>query len=142
MKTKFLLTLLTLNGLFFGANIASASTVSPTENSQNIANLSRTISKSIDLSSDYHALIELAIDRALLAQKDTNTQDRPTLAGDISIGQLPIINGKVAQPNPNQSNPPVLINGIIKKVEPQDRQTERRRPKMINGVIVQPDRQK
>jgi hypothetical protein len=76
MKTKFLLTLLALSGLFLGTNSASARMIFPTETNHNIANLSRTISESIGLNSDTHSLVEMAINRALTVQKiasDTGT---------------------------------------------------------------------
>jgi hypothetical protein len=124
MTTKFLLTLLALNGLLLGANSASAYTTSTIENSHNIANLSRTIAKSIDLGGDYHSLMELAIDRALLAkgEKGRNSVD-PEIAGGKSVQseRNPIVNGKIANPqnqpikngiilNPQQPNPPVNDN--------------------------------
>lgn len=136
MKAKFFLTLLALTGLFLSSNSAFAATGSTTNHS-NTDTLSQTISNLIDLDRDAHSLVSLAIDRALLAQKDTSSQSTP--AGGLPVAQ-PIINGKIAQPQPNQSNPPVIINGIIKKPEPQQRRIERRRPIMINGVIAQPDR--
>jgi hypothetical protein len=142
MKAKFLLTLLALTGLFLSSNnSAFAATGSPTVNNRNTDLLSQTISKLIDLDRDAHSLVSLAIDRALLAQRDTNIPASPTPAGGIPIIGRSIVNGKVAQPNPNSSDPPVLINGITKKPEPQDRQTENRRPRMINGRIINPDRQ-
>jgi hypothetical protein len=49
MKTKFLLTLLALNGLLWGVSSASAYTISTLENTHNISKLSHTISELIDL---------------------------------------------------------------------------------------------
>jgi hypothetical protein len=140
MKAKFFLTLLALTGLFLSSNSAFAATGATTTNHINTDTLSQTIANLIDLDRDSHSLVSLAIDRALLAQKDPNSQGKSVDAGGAPMA-TPIINGKIAQPQPTQSNPPVIINGIIKKPEPQERQTERRRPRMINGVIVQPDRQ-
>jgi hypothetical protein len=68
VKSKFLLMLLVFNGLLWGANSASARIVSATANNYNIAQLSLTIAESIGFTPDTHSLIELAIDRALLAQ--------------------------------------------------------------------------
>jgi hypothetical protein len=111
MKTKFLLALLALNGLLWGANSTSAYAAAPTATSHNIANLSRTIADSIDLGGDYHSLMELAIDRALLAKGEkggNSVESNP--AGGISIQseRKPIINGKIANPH----NQPIK-NGII-----------------------------
>jgi hypothetical protein len=132
MKTKFLLTLLALNGLFFGATSASAYTVAPIEHDYNISNLSRTISESIDLNRDYYSLIELAIDRALLAKGDKNSETvDPIPAGGISVqtDPKPIINGKVANPRHRP-----LKNGIIidrSQIKPPINENP-----IINGVVV------
>jgi hypothetical protein len=119
MKTKLLLMLLALNGFLLGANSAAASTVAPTENAHNIANLSQTISELIDF--DGHNLVELAINRALLAKdiKDSGAED-PSYSN-----QQPIINGKIANPDwrPKKDRP--LINGIIREPRP-----------MINGTVI------
>jgi hypothetical protein len=126
MKTKFLLGLLTLNSLIFYANSVFAATGSAIESSQKITNLSQSIAKSIDLNGDYHSLIESAIGRALLAKGEKGSKlVNPTVAGGLGVSPPnsrpsgPIVNGKIAQPNPRHSNPPVIINGIIKKVDPQ-----------------------
>jgi hypothetical protein len=82
VKTKFLLTLLTVNGLLLGTHSASAYSVSEPEIHHDIPSLSRTISASIDLGDDYHSLVSIAIDRALIAQqvKDINIP-HPVTAG-------------------------------------------------------------
>jgi hypothetical protein len=140
MKTKFLLTLLAFNGLLFGTNSAFAATPASIGNNQYSANLSQTIAKSIDLDGSYHSLIESAIDRALLAQnQDTSNKERVIRGKVAAPNPHPIINGKIAQPTPSPSNPPVIINGIIKKVDPETKPTGDRNPK-INGVIINPDR--
>ena len=131
MKTKFLLTLLALTGLLLGANSASAST----ESSHNIASLSQKISALIDLDPTAQSLVNLAIDRALIAQnKDSNktpadangetvrttgaiepgaTNKQPTIRGRVAKpNRQPIINGKIANPNPQPSESP-MINGLI-----------------------------
>jgi hypothetical protein len=95
MKTKFLLTLLAFSGLFFGANSASARTISPPETSHNIANLSRTISESIGLDSDTHSLVEFAINRALSVKKIAS--DTGTVI-DNNQG------GTILDPNSNRTN--------------------------------------
>jgi hypothetical protein len=122
MKTKLLLMLLALNGVLLGANSASASTVAPTENIHNIANLSQTISELIGF--DGHNLVELAINRALLAQdtKDSNTENSKY------SDRQPIINGKIVNPDLRPKKDRPLINGIIREPRP-----------MINGTIIKED---
>lgn len=135
MKTKFLLTLLTLTGLLLGTSSTFAATGSSTENSQKIANLSQDISKSIDLNGDYQNLIESAINRALLAKGEkVNHPEQPSIAvgepngpiinGKVANPHSPIINGKVANPN----GP--IING----------RTSNPRGPIINGIIINPNR--
>ncbi len=135
MKTKFLLALLALSGLLFGAKSATAFTGSPSQNSQQIVNLSQTISKSIDLDGDYHNLLASAISRALLAKGDeVSNSDRSNIAvgepnGPIVNGivvkpERPIINGRVTNPN----GP--IINGKI---------ANPKKP-IINGIIINPNR--
>ena len=96
MKTKFLLTLLAVNGLLLSANSASAYSVSEPEIHHDIPSLSRTISKSIDLGSDYYSLVNIAIDRALIAQqvKDINM---PVLV-TAGVPRLPMVRGRMIKP--------------------------------------------
>jgi hypothetical protein len=103
VTTKFLLTLLALNGLLLSANSAAAYSVSEPEIHYDILSLSRTIADSIDLSGDYHSLMELAIDRALLAQKvkDINMPS-PITAG---VPSLPMIRGKISKPTVQVDRP-------------------------------------
>lgn len=132
MKTNFLLALLVLNGFLFGAKSASAFTESSSQNSQQIADLSQSISKSIDLNEDARNLLESAINRALLAKEErskTQPQAEPEIAGGKAIqGSPPMINGKVAQPQPSDKP---LINGTILS---QPNRPEQIRPR------VRPDR--
>ncbi len=127
MKTKLFLMLFALNGLLLGANSASAASASPS-----VASLSHTISNLVDLDADAQSLVELAINRALLAKsvKD-NTKDLrigqqiingrinnpnhgPIINGKIDNPNGPIINGRIANPKPPiDKEPPILINGII-----------------------------
>ncbi|AFY91329.1 hypothetical protein [Chamaesiphon minutus] len=142
MKTKFLLALLTLTGLLLGANSAFAATGSTPENSQQITNLSRTIAKSIDLDGNYDNLIELAINRALLAKGETESiavgepngpivngivvkPTRPIINGRFVNPKGPIINGRIENPN----GP--IINGKIANPN---------KGPIINGIIVNPNR--
>jgi hypothetical protein len=96
MKTKFLLTLLAFSGLFLGANSVSARTISPTETSHNIANLSRTISESIGFNSDTHSLVEFAINRALAVKKIA--ADTGTVIDNMQGGIM------ISDPNSNRTN--------------------------------------
>jgi hypothetical protein len=121
MKTRFLLTLLALNSLLLGSTSVSAAT------NPDVANLSRTISSLVDLGSDSHSLMEAAINRALLAQKETTTTSGPALAGGIGAPPVsnnpeppsspPLINGVIANPNP--AIPSSLINGLMINSAPQ-----------------------
>jgi hypothetical protein len=134
MKTKFLLALLTLNSLLFYANSAFAATASSIEGTQKIANLSQTISKSINLDSGYHSLIESAINRALLAKGEKNNAN---VAGGESAPAptstpRSIVNGKVAQPTPKPTLKPNVAGGITVPVS-----TTPRRP-ITNGKIANP----
>lgn len=99
MKTKFFLVLLTLNGLFWGLNCVSASATSLTGSNRP---LSHTIAKLIDF--DAHSLVELAIDRALIAQQVNDnkiphlvTAGVPKLNVD-PIDKQPTVRGRVAKP--------------------------------------------
>jgi hypothetical protein len=147
MKTKLFLMLFALNGLLWGANSASAAPAH-----QSIANLSHTISNLVDLDAADQGLVELAINRALLAKNIRNDRDikvehqKNLIAGNysvedfngraknpaepIAIGQAknpnpgPIINGRVA--NPNQGP---IINGVIVNPNPGP---------IINGRVANP----
>jgi hypothetical protein len=128
MKTKFLLTLIAFCGLIFSTNSASAATKS-TIDDRDITSLSQTISHLINLDpadrklgrESLHSLVEAAINRALLAKEESNSQTAtPTPAGGISIQseQQPIINGKIANPRTRSTTTikvdRPLINGIIR----------------------------
>jgi hypothetical protein len=137
MKARFFLTLVALTGLILGNNSAFAATGSTTGNQTNANTLSQTISNLIDLDRDAHSLVSLAIERALLAQKDPNKPDTAPASSVKSI-----VNGRVAQPNPSESQPPVMTNGmIIPNLEPQDRRPEPRKPRINNGVVDDSHRQ-
>ncbi len=150
MKTKFLLALLAINSFFLGSNSASATSTNAVTTHPDIANLSRTISDLVDLDSDSHSLMELAINRALLAQKQTSsTPNQPLING---ISTPAIINGKIANPyqpplingkivNPYQSP---LINGIIANPNPEpptppSSNPYPSNPPLINGIIANPN---
>jgi hypothetical protein len=118
MKAKFLLTLLTLTGLLLSANGVFAATGSTPDRSLRITNLSQTIAKLIDL--EDRSLVELAIDRALLAQQVNEpqittpvtagvpradlkpTEQKPTVRGRINkIKQAPIGQTKKSDAEPS-----------------------------------------
>jgi hypothetical protein len=133
MKTKFLLVLIALNGLLLGANSASAATVSQAKNSQNVASLSHTISKLIDLDANSHGLVESAINRALIA-KNINTNEKNTPGY-----QQPIINGRIVKP----IDKPIINGIIIRDRQPLENGIIIRNPRqikqpLINGVIERP----
>jgi hypothetical protein len=100
MKTKFLLVLLALNGMYWGANSASAYT---TNGTQSTAHLSQTMAELIGFDRDTYSLIEVAIDRALIAQGN-GAPIQPTTAGvpiptnASPTKKQPEIRGKVAVP--------------------------------------------
>jgi hypothetical protein len=144
MKTKFLLTLLSVGGLLVSASSAFA--YSPSPDRAEIANLSQKISELVELDGDAQSLVEMAIDRALLAQAGNSTRSaQPIVNGKvINPNPGPIINGKVINPNsgpiirgrfhrqPNTDRP-VLINGVMPAPNPpQD-------GPLINGTIYNPN---
>lgn len=75
MSAKFLLALIAINGLCLSANAAFAATDSPPASTQNITQLSQIIANLIDV--DDRHLVELAINRALLAQQINEVQVPP-----------------------------------------------------------------
>jgi hypothetical protein len=122
MKARFFLALLAFNGLVFATNSASAFTRSSTNNPHDTADLSRSISKIVNLNSDTYSLIEMAIDRALLAQAASDkTAPMPPTAGIPAPNQVkdpqpqPIVNGKIANPNPPKTKPRVRPNSKLPK---------------------------
>jgi hypothetical protein len=135
MKNNFLLTLLTLTGLFLGTNTAFAATGSSIEHRQNITNLSQTIAKSIDLDGSYQGLIESAIDRALLAKAEKVSNSTPA---NIAVGEPngSIINGKIANPRR-----PIVNGKVINPHQPiiNGRIANPKQP-IINGIIINPNR--
>ena len=133
MKAQFFLMLLTFNGLLLCAHSASASVATT---SVQVAHLSQTIANLINF--DDRNLVAQAINRALLAQNSREDNSSPNVAGGepvqpSSTDPQPIINGKIANPNPepkygegrprrrppntppvaSPNEPPVLINGLI-----------------------------
>ena len=140
MKTKFLLALLTCNGLLFSTNSAFATTGLTSQNSQQITALSQNISKSIDLTADYQNLVELAINRALLAKGERSDRQPidPQAAGGIKAptSQQPITNGRVAYPRSQPSRKPIINGLTIPAQSPQPNGES-----LDNGMRAIPDRQ-
>jgi hypothetical protein len=149
MKTKLFLMLFALNGLLLGANSASAAPAN-----QSVASLSHTISNLVDLDADAQSLVELAINRALLAKnvkdndKDLHIIGQQTINGHVAnpnsgptIGQVanphhgPIINGKIVNPNHGP-----IINGRIANPHPKP-PIDKEPPILINGIIYNPNQQ-
>jgi hypothetical protein len=83
MSAKFLLALIAVNGLCLSANAAVATTELPPATTHHITQLSQTIANLIDI--DDRNLVELAINRALLAQK-VNEVKVPTLQPMVTAG--------------------------------------------------------
>jgi hypothetical protein len=84
MKTKFLFALLAINGLV-SIDSNSAIAASPKIDKDTI-NISQTIAKLIDLHPDSHHLVELAVNRALLANKcvvDLDAKDPKSTDRDV-----------------------------------------------------------
>jgi hypothetical protein len=110
MKTKFLLMLITLSGLCWGTNSAAANVLATTSD-RNSAQLSQTISHIIGLGQDTHSLVELAIDRALIAQAVNQPPAMPRTAG-VPLAQPTPPAGKVTEPKPQVSKTPVITGKI------------------------------
>jgi hypothetical protein len=147
VTTKFLLTLLAVNGLLLSPNSASAYSVSEPEIRHDIPSLSRTIAESIDLGGDYHSLISIAIDRALIAQqvKDIHIP-HPVTAGvpmpQMVRGQMAKPQEQVDRPNtenttvtPDEQKPPT--EDQLKGSSPTDR-SEIRQYHMLAGRSSKP----
>lgn len=130
MKAQFFLMLLTFNGLLLSTvGLSASAATTPVQ----VTHLSQTIADLINF--DDRNLVAQAINRALLAQKSREGNSPPEIASDVEqvTQPQPIINGKIANPNPDPkygegrprrrptntppvaspNDPPVLINGII-----------------------------
>jgi hypothetical protein len=103
MKTKFLLTLLTLTGLLLSANSVFAATGSTPDRDRRITNLSQTIANLIHL--EERDLVELAIDRALLAQQ----VNEPKIPNPVTAG-VPRADLKPTEQKPN-------VRGRVNKIK-------------------------
>ena len=129
MKTKFVLTLLAMTGIFISANSAVATTISPPERDNTITNISQTIANLIHL--EARDLVELAIDRALLARQ-VNEPKIPTLvtAGvprvDLKpIEQKPTVRGRVPIGRIQQPQQPAIGQTQEPSVEPSIGQSKK-----------------
>jgi hypothetical protein len=109
MNSKFLLALLTFNGLLFGANSTFASTLPAVNHHQSSANLSQIISQSIGLTQDTNSLVEFAINRALISQTLNNSQaPNSSTTKDFTRIYQPTVRGTImVQPTPRPSNQPI-----------------------------------
>ncbi|WP_310482650.1 hypothetical protein [Chamaesiphon sp. VAR_48_metabat_403] len=109
MKTKFLLTLLAMTGVFISANSAVATTKFTPERDRSITNLSQTIANLINL--EERDLVELAIDRALLAQQ----VNEPKIPTPIVTAGLPRADIKPTEQKPTDKQP--TVRGRINKIK-------------------------
>ena len=90
--------LITLSGLCWGTNSAAANVLATTSD-RNSAQLSQTISQIIGFDRDTHSLVELAIDRALIAQAVKPPSVRSSItAGVPYVPQPTRVDGQVATP--------------------------------------------
>jgi hypothetical protein len=142
MKTKLFLMLFALNGLLLGANSASAAPAN-----QSVASLSHTISTMVDLDADAQGLVELAINRALLAKsvkdndKDLHVIGQQTINGHVANPHHgPIINGKIVNPNHGPIINGTIINGRVANPHPKP-PIDKEPPILINGIIYNPNQQ-
>jgi hypothetical protein len=140
MKTKLFLMLFALNGLLLGANSASAA-----QSSQSVSSLSHTISNLVDLDADAQSLVELAINRALLAKSVKDNDKNLRIGQQIINGHVanpdpkppePIINGRVVNPKP----PGPIINGRVANPRPKPL-IDTKPPILIDGIIYHPNQQ-
>ncbi len=127
MKTKFLLTFLTLNGLLFGTNSTFASTLPAVTQHQSSANLSQIISQSIGLQQDTHSLVEFAINRALIAQTLGNCQAPNSSTTKNSTPQPQTVRGRVSVPTPQPNQQPIIGQIAVPDLKP-----------IVQGQIVNP----
>lgn len=119
MKPKFLFALLVISGL---VSISDSVIAATPEIDKDAINISKTISKLIDLHPDSHYLVELAVNRALLASKcvvDMDAKDVNSSDKDIDRRVTP----------PKEKSEPDLCQS-----QPQDIRTYKRC--RTNGVIT------
>jgi hypothetical protein len=116
MKTKFLLMLIVLTGMGWSANSASAYTATAAHSSNH---LSQTMAELIGFDRDTYSLLEVAIDRALVAQAK-GVPIQPTTAGApiptnaSPTKKQPEIRGKIAVPSQ-----PAIGQTKTKKIKPK-----------------------
>jgi hypothetical protein len=124
MKTKFFLMLLALTGLCWSANSASA-TLAPKPTDRVNANLSQTMAELIGFDRDTYSLVEMAIDRALIAQQ----------VNDVPLPRVRTAGVPVAKPpEEQQSDKKPLIGGKWEApTEPKIGQAKRKKPTSNNS---------
>jgi hypothetical protein len=127
MRIKFLLTLLALNGLFWGISSENANATSIEDSDRQIATLSHDIAKLLNLDSTDRSLVKVAIDRALIAQKLGDCKN-PTItntgvpANDVNPTDKP-----KATPNKTTEPPIPSIGQVRNKVATPETPPVRRR---------------
>jgi hypothetical protein len=116
MKTKFLLTLLTLNGLFWGVNSANANAEFVTGSDRQIATLSYDIAKLLNLDSTDRSLVKVAIDRALIAQRLGDCKNPTITNTDAPVNDVNPTNKPKVTPNKTTELPILSIGQVKNKV--------------------------
>jgi hypothetical protein len=119
MKTKLYLTLFAINGLILSANSVSAATVSSADSTNEITKLGRDIARIVEIE-DRTNLVELAIDRALLAQK-VNVPTMPPMV-TAGVPRLPTQDDKnrtEQHDGKTQDNDKPKSSDSERKIEPQ-----------------------
>jgi hypothetical protein len=137
MKNKLLLMLLALTGLSWGANRAAAY---PSPATRSNTHLSQTIAELIGFDRDTYSLLEVAIDRALIAQtvndgaNERRTAGVPVSKPDVTPPKKqPEIIGKVAVPSK-----PAIGQNKTKKTKtrsPVKPSATKNSPKIIVGLF-------
>lgn len=126
MKTKFFLMLLALTGLCWSANSASA-TLAPKPTDRVNANLSQTMAELIGFDRDTYSLVEMAIDRALIAQQ-VNVVPLP----QIRTAGVPV--AKPPEAHPSDKKPEIVgetaapIEREIGQIKSKKTTSDRRQP--------------
>ncbi len=129
MKTKSLLMLLALTGIHWSINAtAASSTVAPTSIDLHPA-LSHSISELVGLDRDTHSLLELAIDRALIAQQVNGGKQEPqiTAGSPAPVPQPPVGVSVPVTPPPTDKKPKI----DSKTTNPKDLSIDRSKLKTV-----------
>jgi hypothetical protein len=127
MKTKFLLTLLTLNGLFWGINSANAHADLVTGSDRQITILSHDIAKLLNLDSTDRSLVKVAIDRALIAQTLGECKNPTITNTDAPVNDINPADKPKVTPNKTTEPPIPSIGQVRNKVATPETPPVRRR---------------